>query len=348
MARIARTREGHPHHTALLGEWAIGKTTLLMHWRRLLRDLGDAVVLTLAYPQPVGDFLDGLRLAIEADPTAGADQTRDVEVGVSLGLATAKVRQSFGEPAPQVLRAAIERLAKRQHDRNALASILVDDIDLLAGGRDVLLRLRAICLELYANDLPIALVVAATPSLFAGVGSAHESLIRYYEPLTLGPLDEHDTERAIAIPLQGTGVTFEPKVLADMARASAGRPYYLQKLAYHAFDAAVDGHVGEAEYGIGFERAFATVSQEIFVGRWNAMAPSEQAVVRLLADGNEPLRSRDVEGLARRAGVAPPATRQALRRLAAAGHIRRLANGRRGRYEVADPLFRRYLEMQSP
>ena len=29
MARLARTREGHPHHTALLGEWAIGKTTLL-------------------------------------------------------------------------------------------------------------------------------------------------------------------------------------------------------------------------------------------------------------------------------------------------------------------------------
>ena len=34
-ARVARTREGHPQHTALLGEWAIGKTTLLMHWRRL-------------------------------------------------------------------------------------------------------------------------------------------------------------------------------------------------------------------------------------------------------------------------------------------------------------------------
>ena len=35
--RIERTRQGQPEHTALLGDWAIGKTTLLMHWRRLLR-----------------------------------------------------------------------------------------------------------------------------------------------------------------------------------------------------------------------------------------------------------------------------------------------------------------------
>jgi hypothetical protein len=27
--RIERTRQGQPEHTALLGDWAIGKTTLL-------------------------------------------------------------------------------------------------------------------------------------------------------------------------------------------------------------------------------------------------------------------------------------------------------------------------------
>lgn len=346
MGRVARTREGHPHHTALLGEWAIGKTTLLMHWRRLLRDLGDVAVLTLAYPQPVGDFLDGLRLALEADQMAVAGVPRDVEVGLDLGLASAKVRQTLGQRSSG-LRAALKQIAQHQRDRHRLATILVDDVDLLTESREALLRLRAISLELYADDLAISLVVAGTPSLFAGVGSAHESLIRYFEPLTLGPLDDRDAVLALEIPLRQTGVTFAPSVLADIAKASAGRPYYLQKLAYFAFDAAVDGYVGEAEYRIGFERAFAAVSQEIFAGRWNAMSPSEQSVVHLLAEQREPRRSREVEELARQAGVAPAATRQALRRLASAGHIRRMANGRRGRYEVADPLFRRYLEMQT-
>lgn len=346
MARIARTREGHPHHTALLGEWAIGKTTLLMHWRRLLRDVGDVAVLSLAYPQPVGEFLDGVRLAVEADRLASTTTPRDVEVGVDLGLANAKVRQTVGQ-RQDGLRGALTRLARHQLDRHALACILVDDIDLLADSREALLRLRALCLELYADDLPISLVVAANPSLFAGVGSAHESLIRFFEPLSLGPLDERDAILALRIPLRDTGVTFDPSVLADIARTSAGRPYYLQKLAYFAFDAAVDQRVGEGEYRIAFERAFAAVSQEIFAGRWNALSPSERSIVQLLAREAEPRRSGDVEALARRSGIAPAATRQALRRLASRGHVRRTANGHRGRYEVADPLFRRYLGMQT-
>lgn len=48
-ARIARTREGQPQHTALLGDWAIGKTTLLMHWRRLRQHAG--AVYSLAVPR---------------------------------------------------------------------------------------------------------------------------------------------------------------------------------------------------------------------------------------------------------------------------------------------------------
>jgi len=344
MARIARTREGHPHHTALLGEWAIGKTTLLMHWRRLLRDVGDVAVLSLAYPQPVGEFLDGLRLAIDAGGGA-ANASRDVELGVDLGLANAKLRQTHGAER-QGLRGSFERLAKRQHDHRQLACVLIDDIDLLPDSRQALLQLRAISLELYASDLPIALVVAASEALFAGIGAAHESLIRYYEPLTLGPLDPQDAELAVSIPLRGTGVTFDRSVLADIASASAGRPYYIQKLAYYAFDAAVDGRVGLPEYRVGFERAFAAVSKEIFAGRWSGLSPSERAVVRVLADVSEPRRSGEIETLARRVGVAPAATRQALRRLAARGHVARLANGRRGRYAVQDPLFRRYLAMQ--
>lgn len=153
--------------------------------------------------------------------------------------------------------------------------------------------------------------------------------------------------RVCAVDLPGgCGVTFDRAELADIATASAGRPYYIQKLAYYAFDAAVDGRVGLAEYRVGLERAFAAVRQEIFASRWGALSPSAQAVVRLLADGAEPRRSGKIEALARHADIAPAATRQALRRLASRGHVARLAYGRRGQYAVEDPLFRRYLAMQ--
>jgi hypothetical protein len=82
-ARIARTREGQPQHTALLGDWAIGKTTLLMHWRRLRQQAGDAVVLTMAYPQPKDEFLGGLAEAVEAGVDTDWRERLDLEIGQS-------------------------------------------------------------------------------------------------------------------------------------------------------------------------------------------------------------------------------------------------------------------------
>jgi hypothetical protein len=211
---------------------------------------------------------------------------------------------------------------------------------------DVLLRLRACALELYAADLPLAFVVAASPSLFAEVRSAHEPLVRYFEPLSVGPLDHADAARALTEPLEETSVRFDPDVIAEIVELAGGRPYYLQKLGYYAFDAAANGRVTRAEFAVAFERAFASVSQEIFAARWAQMSPIDREVVALLARSSEPMPSGQVEGQLARRGIRAGATRQSLRRLAIRGHIDRLANGHRGRYIVRDVLFRRFLELQ--
>jgi len=76
------------------------------------------------------------------------------------------------------------------------------------------------------------------------------------------------------------------------------------------------------------------------------MSPTERHVVAVAARSIEPQSSGEIEADAARRGVRPAATRQALRRLAARGHIDRVANGMRGRYAVNDRLFRRYLDLQ--
>lgn len=81
-ARVARTRDGHPQHTALLGEWAIGKTTLLMHWRRRLEKAGDRAVLAMAYPQSRDDFLARLAGAVAAEADSGWTAKVELEVGL--------------------------------------------------------------------------------------------------------------------------------------------------------------------------------------------------------------------------------------------------------------------------
>ncbi|HEX7951274.1 MAG TPA: AAA family ATPase [Candidatus Limnocylindrales bacterium] len=343
-ARVARTREGHPQHTALLGEWAIGKTTLLMHWRRRLEAAGDRVVLTMAYPQSREDFLAALTAAVAAETGGGWTAKVDLEVGLDVGVAEVRLRKPARE-VEQELRGALRRAAQLG-DHHTLV-VMIDDVDLVATPGDALLQLRAIALELYSTDIAIAFVVSASPGLFGSIGGAHEPLVRFFEPITLGPLTEAAAAEAIAKPLTETGVTFDDEVVAEIVELSGGRPYYLQKLAYFAFDAAEGGTVGRAEFAAAFERAFATVSQEIFAARWSAMAPAERQVVSVVASATAARPSGEIEDAAKGLGIAPPATRQALRRLAARGHIDRLANGQRGRYAIGDRLFRRYLELQA-
>lgn len=343
-ARVARTREGHPQHTALLGEWAIGKTTLLMHWRRRLESAGDRVVLTMAYPQSRDDFLAAMAGAVAAETDGGWTAKLDLEVGLDVGVAEARLRKPAREIEKE-LRGALRRGAHAGEHHTLV--VMVDDVDLVSTPGDALLQLRAIALELYASDVAIAFVVSASPGLFGSIRGAHEPLVRFFEPITLGSLNTAAAAEAITKPLAETDITFDDDVVAEIVELSGGRPYYLQKLAYFAFDAAEGGRVGPAAFGAAFERAFASVSQEIFAARWSAMAPVERQVVSVVASASVARPSGEIEGEAERLGVAPPATRQALRRLAARGHIDRLSNGQRGRYAINDRLFRRYLELQA-
>ena len=341
-ARTARTRDGHPQHTALIGEWAIGKTTLLMHWRRRLEEAGDTVVLTMAYPQSKDDFLAVLARAIAAETRGGWTAKVDLELGLDVGLAEARIRRPAGDGESE-LRTVLRRGA---HSGDNTLVVMVDDIDLVSTPGDALLQLRAVGLELYADDVPLAFVVSASPGLFGDVRGAHEPLVRYFEPITLGPLDAAAAADAIRTPLVEAGVAFEDDVVSEIVELAGGRPYYLQKLAYFAFDAAERGIVDRSAFLTAFDRAFASVSQEIFVARWAAMSPIDRAVVAVLAQTGVPRTSGDIEAEVARRRIRPGATRQSLRRLAARGHIDRLANGHRGRYLVRDRLFRRFLKLQ--
>jgi hypothetical protein len=298
----------------------------------------------MAYPQSREDFLAALAGAVAAETDGGWTARVDLELGLDVGVAEARLRKPVREVEKE-LRASLRR-GTRAGNRHTMV-VMVDDVDLVATPGDALLQLRAIALELYATDVAISFVISASPGLFGSIRGAHEPLVRFFEPITLGPLAGAAAAEAITKPLAETDVAFDHQVVADIVELSGGRPYYLQKLAYFAFDVAEIGHVGPVDFAVAFERAFASVSQEIFAARWSSMAPVERQVVSVVAAADVARPSGEIEGEATRLGIAPPATRQALRRLAARGHIDRLANGQRGRYEITDRLFRRYLELKS-
>jgi hypothetical protein len=77
----------------------------------LRAEADDAVVLSMAYPQRADEFRGSLAATIAAATDAGWRSGLDLEVGVDLGFADAKVRRP-GRVGETALRAALRRFAE--------------------------------------------------------------------------------------------------------------------------------------------------------------------------------------------------------------------------------------------
>ena len=71
--RLQSTLNGTPRHLAVLGEWAIGKTSLLLQLRRLAKEQGCLTSLSVANPEKTQAFIGSLirTLSLEVQATYG-------------------------------------------------------------------------------------------------------------------------------------------------------------------------------------------------------------------------------------------------------------------------------------
>ena len=178
--------------------------------------------------------------------------------------------------------------------------------------------------------------------------SAHEPLVRFFEPLTLGPLDAAAADGGDHEPLDGDAVRFDDEVVAEIVELSGGRPYYLQKLAYFAFDAATVDASRRRSLQSPSSAPSPRSARRSLPRRWAAMsadrAPGRRRVVAL-GTSRRPSGEIEAEAAPRDRNRRRPVRRFVDLPLTATSTG--LANGQRGRYAVSDRLFRRYLELQA-
>ena len=94
----------------------------------------------MAYPQPKDEFLGGLAEAVEAGVGADWRERLDLEIGLDIGIADARLRRSR-QNVETDLRRPLRRLVPGKGDHRT-AIMLIDDIDLVSDQGDALLQLR--------------------------------------------------------------------------------------------------------------------------------------------------------------------------------------------------------------
>jgi len=82
--------------------------------------------------------------------------------------------------------------------------------------------------QMRKQGLPFLLILAGTPNLERRLDRMDASFWSRAKKLGIGRLDEAATKTALASPLAGKGVTFEPPALAEVVEESQSYPYFIQ------------------------------------------------------------------------------------------------------------------------
>jgi len=149
--------------------------------------------------------------------------------------------------------------------------------------------------------------------------------------------------------LEGSDVRFEPDVVERIVHLAGGQPYYLQELAYHAFETAQGGVATTATFSLAFERAFSTIAKTVFEQRVAELSSGEQRLLGVIVSLDRPAKHGEIVAQAVETGLKKSSVPTLLRRLKAKGCVQQAGTGpQRGCYYVEDALFAEYVRRKIP
>jgi len=351
--KLDQTISGSPMHMAIIGDWAMGKTSLL---RQLTKSAEERNLFSCMIICPVTDSLDAFvdsiseSISDELKRTGKKNLRNKIvkslssvdNVGISAFGFGAQAHKRQKSTTPQfALRIGLRTVWDYLSDKHDGMVLLIDDIDLVSKDQektnDIMLTLRNALMEAINDDVRIMCVVSGT-SLFKHVESMHGPLVRFFEPFELTNLTESEAKKAIEIPLEGTGVEFDRTTIDKILATTNYHPYYLQEFCYFLFENARNGVVNADTFDSLYNGIMHDLSRKMWTQRIDELGDVSLFLISNIANGLNTSEALMKEG--KKNKIQPNTLRSTLTRLNNNGHLIRIG---RGKYELNDPLFGKYV-----
>lgn len=324
--KIRSTHNGTPMHMAVIGDWGIGKTSLLTKFEKTAENCFVTSVITSNEDTPT--FISNLLMRVGTD--AEAEKIKLKELEVSFGFLKLKF-SSAGEA-----QISLENCLRKIYDKvKKPILITIDDLDLIKDFKSTMLILRNTAMQLMKKGCKMMFIVSGSPILFDKMYEAHEPLIRFFEPIILNKLTKEECIEAIKIPLNKVGVSYNEKVIEKIASISDGHPYYIQEISDHVFEES-SGEFDEKAFKKGFSRAFSDISRDIFDKRFEQVSPMEKKILLILSK-SKPLVFSEI---LRESKIGKGSLSASLSRLKEKGLIKQKERG----YFIENKLFAQYIK----
>ncbi len=319
-------------HIVILGEWGIGKTSLLKYFKKLSQENGYPSILC-----PVGRFtkkdktIDGINLILE-------------ELERSFPYDDNKPPKKSTQPQTILTNRLLSLYKGIKTD---LVAVLLDDIQNFSEISEVIDIIRLVLSrDEIIKDAKYLFVLSSTPSGWQGFIDKHNPVGRFFRTkLILSSLSEEETQKIIKKTLSSTGVSFSDNIIKDIYEYTKGHPYELQLLSSNLYEAQIEGKVNTPEQ---WEKALLDTLRDLgrdyFDSLYNKITDREKPILEIMSKQDAALDIKEIKDLIwtsikRYKGYPLRDIGSFIYRLEDKQIVKKLA---RGKYKIFDRMFLEY------
>ncbi|MFH1857934.1 MAG: ATP-binding protein [Candidatus Omnitrophota bacterium] len=285
---LREAREVRPHHAVILGDWGIGKTSLLKQFKKLAQKEGYPASFCAIHKLSEKSHLEeGIALLMEE---------------ILLGFPKVpEGKQFFPSGSKKLVHQPQVALVQFLRDlwgslQTELALVLLDDIQNFEVIPQVVDVLRgALSHDEILEKTRYLFVLATTPTGWESFLDKHDPVGRFFRKREwLKSLTREEARCLIGGTLAGSGVTFEEEILEKLFAATEGHPYEIQLLSSHLYDAQIEGNVTTASWEGAFERTLRELGQDYFHALLRRASDRESEILKVLAEKKTPMSIADL------------------------------------------------------
>lgn len=330
---LAEAVSSRSNHMVLIGQWGIGKTSLLKQFKKRAQEQGYPASFCPLSQAKERSSLPAVTKLIMEEIVSGFPQT------IKIHLATKQKLQ------PQMLFTKF-LLDIFPQLNSRLGLILLDDIQNLSAVSSLIDLWRAVLSkEEIINQTKFLFVLSSTPEGWEQFIDKHDPIGRFFRRRELiTPLSFQETSSVIEKTLHSTGITFQPGIVEEIFRYTQGHPYETQLLSSHLFEAQIQRKVTLNEWNTAFSHTVRELGRDYFHTLYARASDREREVLQVLAEARKALPQGEIRRIMiveKHAKNFPVANiKNFLYRLHDKGLLKR---NDQGEFQILDPFLGEYI-----
>ena len=352
----AKTRPPKPDNISLLGNWGIGKTSMLRKFEDItlgsqIEDIQAFTAFIELSPEcsrnlPV--FLDrtideiersfATRVSVKPKLRKEIKNWRISSIK-AFGLTLDKKSKETLSPITSFEDALRDLWRTLQNEGIDVAVLMYDDIHYLAkGSHESLYDLRSIFQRLPFDGCNYMVAITGKENLFGQVREFAEPFTRFFDRHYLELFNGEETERAIRLPLQkvSSAITIASDVIDRIYELTMGHPFFIHFIMHDLVDFVGEGTVNINEFESHWDKIWLHLEKEKFLSDYNSASDNEKKLLAEIAGLDE--MEFSPSDLKWRSGKSSMLARLDEKEL--------LTKHGRGKYSIYHPLFREYTRMK--